>query len=73
MTSDPVLTFRFANAVSVTGASCNRKLDTSAIRFRIDSAVAMANGRKARDLTETVDAPSIYEVMAPVAAQAAAR
>jgi hypothetical protein len=33
----------------------------------------MANGCKARDLTETADAPSIYEVMAPVAAPTAAR
>ncbi len=67
---NPVLTFCFANAVSITDASGNRKLDKSATRFRIDGAVAaaMAIGCKARDRTETDDEPSIYEVMAQVAA-----
>ena len=69
---NPVLTFCFANAVSITDASGNRKLDKSATRFRIDGAVAaaMAIGCKARDRTETEDEPSIYEIMA---AEAAAR
>jgi len=73
---NPVLTFCFANAVSITDASGNRKLDKSATRFRIDGAVAaaMAIGCKARDRTETEDEPSIYEVMAQAAAaEAAAR
>ncbi len=73
---NPVLTFCFANAVSITDASGNRKLDKSATRFRIDGAVAaaMAIGCKARDRTEIEDEPSIYEVMAQAAAaEAAAR
>ncbi len=73
---NPVLTFCFANAVSITDASGNRKLDKSATRFRIDGAVAaaMAIGCKARDRTELEDEPSIYEVMAQAAAaEAAAR
>ncbi len=73
---NPVLAFCFANAVSLSDASGNRKLDKSATRFRIDGAVAaaMAIGCKARDRTEAEDEPSIYEVMAQVvAAEAAAR
>ena len=72
---NPVLTFCFANAVSVTDAGGNRKLDKSATRFRIDGAVAaaMAIGCKARDRTEPEDEPSIYEVMVQAAADAAAR
>ena len=71
-----MLTFRFANAVSVTDASGNRELDKSATSLRIDGAVAaaMAVGCKARDRTETADEPSIYEVMVQqAAAEAAAR
>jgi phage terminase large subunit-like protein len=71
---NPVLTFRFADAVSLSDASGNRKLDKSATRFRIDRAVAaaMAIGCKARDRTGTEDEPSIYEVMAQAAAENAA-
>ena len=74
LTGDPVLTFRFANAVSVTCVSGNRELDTSATRFRIDGALAaaMAIGCKARDRTEAGDGPSIYEAVAQAAAREAA-
>lgn len=49
---NPVLTMAFANAHSIQDPSGNRKLDKSAVRFRIDGAVAatMAVGLRARDL-----------------------
>lgn len=48
---NPVLGFCFANAIAVTDASGNRKLDKSKTRFRIDGAVAsaMVLGLKARE------------------------
>lgn len=49
---NPVLAFCFANAIAVSDASGNRKLDKSKTRFRIDGAVAaaMAVGLKAREV-----------------------
>jgi len=49
---NPVLAFCFANAIAVSDASGNRKLDKSKTRFRIDGAVAtaMAAGLKAREV-----------------------
>lgn len=54
---NPVLTMAFSNAHTVLDPSGNRKLDKSAVRFRIDGAVAaaMAVGLRARDLL--VEAP----------------
>ncbi|GHC61555.1 terminase [Limoniibacter endophyticus] len=48
---NPVLSFCFANAIAVSDASGNRKLDKSKTRFRIDGAVAtaMCVGLKARE------------------------
>ncbi|PWK65860.1 terminase TerL endonuclease subunit [Aminobacter sp. AP02] len=59
---NPVLGFCFANAIVVSDASGNRKLDKSKTRFRIDGAVstAMCLGLKAREVTETVES-SIYK------------
>lgn len=59
---NPVLAFCFANAIAVSDASGNRKLDKSKTRFRIDGAVAtaMAAGLKAREVEpETVE--SVYK------------
>ena len=51
---NPVLTWNFSNAVSISDPSGNRKLDKDKARFRIDGAVAtvMAKGLKARDMVE---------------------
>lgn len=51
---NPVLTWNFSNAVSVSDPANNRKLDKQKARFRIDGAVAtvMAKGLKARDMIE---------------------
>jgi phage terminase large subunit-like protein len=48
---NPVLTWNVANAVVVSDAAGNRKLDKQKARFRIDGAVAlaMASGLKARE------------------------
>lgn len=47
----PCLTWNISNAIAISDAAGNRKLDKSAIRFRIDGAVAlaMAEGLKSRD------------------------
>jgi len=47
----PCLTWNISNAMVVSDAAGNRKLDKSAVRFRIDGAVAlaMAEGLKSRD------------------------
>jgi phage terminase large subunit-like protein len=49
---NPVLTWNVGNAVAVTDAAGNRKLDKDKARFRIDGAVAMAMavGLRARDV-----------------------
>lgn len=59
---NPVLGFCFANAIVVTDASGNRKLDKSKTRFRIDGAVstAMCLGLKARE-AEATSAKSIFD------------
>lgn len=51
---NPVLTWNFSNAVSISDPSGNRKLDKDKARFRIDGAVAtvMAKGLKSRDKPE---------------------
>lgn len=51
---NPVLTWNFSNAVAVSDAADNKKLDKEKARFRIDGAVAtiMAKGLKARDMSE---------------------
>lgn len=53
---NPVLGFCFANAIAVSDASGNRKIDKSKTRFRIDGAVAaaMAVGLKAREVQSDV-------------------
>lgn len=57
-TGHPVLAWCFSNAVAISDASGNRKLDKSKTRFRIDGAVAvaMAMGLKAKDGAEPDDA-----------------
>ena len=59
---NPVLAFCFANAIAVSDASGNRKLDKSKTRFRIDGAVAtaMAAGLKAREV-EPEQVESVYK------------
>ncbi len=59
---NPVLTWNFSNAISISDAAGNKKLDKSKTRFRIDGAVAaaMAVGLKSRDRKE-IQGPSIYE------------
>lgn len=59
---NPVLAFCFANAIAVSDASGNRKLDKSKTRFRIDGAVAtaMAAGLKAREV-EPEQIESVYK------------
>lgn len=49
--SHPCLTWNISNAMVISDAAGNRKLDKSAVRFRIDGAVAlaMAIGLKSRD------------------------
>lgn len=61
---NPVLTWNFANAISISDAAGNKKIDKSKTRFRIDGAVAaaMAVGLKSRDMT-AVPEPSVYEGM----------
>jgi len=61
-TSNPVLTWCFSNAISISDPAGNRKLDKSKSRYRIDGAVAtaMAIGLKARDNQED-EGPSVYE------------
>jgi phage terminase large subunit-like protein len=58
---NPVLTWNFSNAMSISDAAGNKKLDKSKTRFRIDGAVAaaMALGLKSRDVA-TVPGPSVY-------------
>jgi len=48
----PCLTWNISNAMAISDAAGNRKLDKAATRFRIDGAVAlaMAEGLKSRDL-----------------------
>jgi phage terminase large subunit-like protein len=52
--ANPCLTWNIANAIAVTDAAGNRKLDKSKVRFRIDGAVALAMmmGLRARDRSE---------------------
>lgn len=59
---NPVLAFCFANAIAVSDAGGNRKLDKSKTRFRIDGAVAtaMAAGLKAREV-EPEQIESVYK------------
>lgn len=58
----PVLTWNISNAICISDPAGNRKLDKSAVRFRIDGvvALAMAVGLKSRDLA-TAPQPSAYE------------
>lgn len=60
---NPVLTWCFSNAIAITDAAGNRKLDKAKSRFRIDGAVAtaMALGLKARDGAPEEEGPSVYE------------
>lgn len=59
---NPCLTWNFSNAMSISDAAGNRKLDKSKTRFRIDGAVAcaMAVGLKSRDMSNAPQ-PSAYE------------
>jgi len=61
---NPCLTWNISNAMALSDAAGNRKLDKSASRFRIDGAVAlaMALGLKSRDRKEPPE-PSAYEGM----------
>ena len=63
---NPVLTWNFANAISISDAAGNKKIDKSKTRFRIDGAVAaaMAIGLKSRDMSQ-VPEPSVYEGLTP--------
>jgi len=60
----PCLTWNISNAMVISDSAGNRKLDKSAVRFRIDGAVAlcMAEGLKSRD-NKGIDKPSGYENM----------
>lgn len=60
---NPVLGFCFANAIAVSDASGNRKLDKSKTRFRIDGAVstAMCLGLKAREAEPEGQTKSIFD------------
>jgi phage terminase large subunit-like protein len=60
--TQPCLTWNISNAMVVSDAAGNRKLDKSAVRFRIDGSVAlcMAEGLKSRD-NKGVDKKSGYE------------
>jgi phage terminase large subunit-like protein len=60
----PCLTWNVSNAISISDAAGNRKLDKSATRFRIDGVVAMAMaiGLKSKDMKE-IEGPSVYENM----------
>ena len=59
---NPCLTWNFSNAIAISDAAGNRKLDKSKTRFRIDGAVAcaMAIGLKSKDRQE-LPGPSVYE------------
>jgi len=59
---NPVLTWNISNAMIISDAAGNRKIDKSKARFRIDGAVAlaMALGLKSRDRNEE-PLPSVYE------------
>ena len=59
---NPVLTWNISNAISISDAAGNRKLDKSATRFRIDGAVAlaMAIGLKSKDMNE-LPGPSVFD------------
>jgi len=59
---NPVLTWNISNAMIISDAAGNRKIDKSKTRFRIDGAIAlaMALGLKSRDLAEQ-PGPSVYE------------
>jgi phage terminase large subunit-like protein len=59
---NPLLTWNFSNAIAISDAAGNRKIDKSKTRFRIDGAVAaaMAIGLKSRDMS-AVPEPSVYE------------
>lgn len=68
---NPVLTWNFSNAMGISDAAGNRKIDKSASRFRIDGAVAcaMAIGLKSKDMavepiTSAYDGMSIEEMRA---------
>jgi phage terminase large subunit-like protein len=58
------MTWNISNAMALSDAAGNRKLDKSASRFRIDGAVALAMclGLKSRDRMEQPE-PSAYEGM----------
>ena len=58
---EPVLTWNISNAMAISDAAGNRKLDKSAVTFRIDGAVAlcMAVGLKSRD-NKGLDKKSSY-------------
>jgi len=61
---NPVLTWNFSNAMSISDSAGNRKIDKSASRFRIDGAVAcaMAVGLKSKDrAVEMVQEISFWE------------
>ena len=60
---NPVLTWNFSNAMSISDPSGSRKIDKSKTRFRIDGAIAtaMAIGLKSRDMKEVV--VSMYDDM----------
>ena len=59
---NPCLTWNFSNAIAISDAAGNRKLDKSKTRFRIDGTVAcaMAIGLKSKDRQE-LPGPSVYE------------
>ena len=59
---NPCLTWNFSNAITISDAAGNRKMDKSKTRFRIDGAVAaaMALGLKSKDMHEA-PGPSVYE------------
>jgi phage terminase large subunit-like protein len=65
---NPCLTWNFSNAMAISDAAGNRKLDKSKTRFRIDGAVAtaIAIGLKSRDLKLAAQ-PSIYETRGVIA------
>jgi phage terminase large subunit-like protein len=61
----PCLTWNISNAMVVSDAAGNRKLDKSIVRFRIDGAIAlaMAEGLKSRDRGGGLPQKSGYEGM----------
>lgn len=60
----PCLTWNISNAMVISDAAGNRKLDKSMVRFRIDGcvALAMAEGLKSRD-NKGVEKESVYKGM----------